>query len=114
MKYIKTYTICRVIFSLSVLCLKGCKMKTKIEYAKQIKEMYEDIKYIMRKTCEISELPEQKQKELYSKILDIWYILYHNQNLTEDYKKNILKHDWCCQICGGNHTEEQHNSEVQK
>ena len=57
-------------------------MKNKIEYDVQIKEMYDDIRYILRKTCEISTLPENVQKELYSKILDIWYILYHNQNLT--------------------------------
>lgn len=58
-------------------------MKTKIEYVLQIKEMYSDIQYIMRKTCELSGLPDETKKELYSKILDVWYILYHNQNLIE-------------------------------
>jgi len=58
-------------------------MTVKIEYVKQIEEMYDDIRYIMKKRCELSKLPDKTQKELYSKILDVWYILHHNQNLSD-------------------------------
>ena len=61
-------------------------MKNNIKYDVQIKEMYDDIHYILRRTCDVSQLPDEKQKELYSKMLDVWYILFHNQNLTNQNK----------------------------
>jgi len=61
----------------------------KIAYAKDIATMNDDMHYILRKTCEISTLPENIQQELYTKTLEIWFILMHNQNLTEEYKCKV-------------------------
>lgn len=89
-------------------------MMPEVKIDRMVKKYHQHIKERYIKEKDIPKMPIGDQRILaylkrtnYDKYIEFLAIYVFPKK-----KHAILEHDWCCQICGGNHTEERHNSEV--